>query len=344
VTSNTLTPQRLTIAIPTYNRNNLLRNLLESLAHQDDGSFDVLIIDNGSSPPVLDDLSLPYRLRYFKSPLNHLPSAYNLGWKLAETEIVCYCDDDVTFPPTWLGAIRELIADYPEAAAWGGPSIELGYRRTRAVLGDAGFVGRFGTKFHNSILMEGRGDVIGAVSRYGAYSTTQFPTKVILAGEAQACQVDQLSTVNVAVRRGVVQSLGGFCEDFHLGHSDGDLFMRLRGAGHQLVMGSRPYVYHHIGSPAPNRSVQEQSRNLECFLAHIRARDPSFKTRLGQWILRLTFASIMLYTEENSPVRVLRNLLIGLGEGSRDYRSHGKENRTRSSAQTNAHPSVPVKP
>jgi glycosyltransferase involved in cell wall biosynthesis len=121
---------RLSIIIPTFNRDRLLRAMLESLGYSlgDKEDVEVLIIDNGSRDNTAEVYSAVKRLfpkiqwRYFYEPMPGLLSGRHRGAKEARGEILSYLDDDVLLSPTWLEGLREAFRD-PEIALVGGPSI-----------------------------------------------------------------------------------------------------------------------------------------------------------------------------------------------------------------------------
>lgn len=316
----------LTIVIPTYNRPELLRACLNSLVAQTDRNFEVIVVDNGSDPATIDGFQKSLSVTYLRNNRNHLPTAYNLGWQNARTPVVCYTDDDATFPPHWVAAMKALIRSEPEAVAWGGPAIELRARRTQTLASSNKLANRIWYALYDRILMEGRANCVNAVSRYGAYSIAQPEIVDVQRGSGTRMEVDAVSTVNMAIKRDVLEEFGGFYPGFHLGYSDGDLMLQLRSTRRRIVLGTDPYVFHHIAGVAPNRAVGEQARNFNCYLLRIRDRDPRFKTAAGLWLFRVAFLLALLRTDHESPARTVREFLRGLRHGAADFRGDTRVN------------------
>jgi glycosyltransferase involved in cell wall biosynthesis len=111
---------QLTIAIPTYNRNDALRRTVEALLPQLGPECELLIIDNCSPKPVAETLAdlLPPAQRRMRVVRN----AANIGMnanlvrchELCNTEYLWTLSDDDLPKPDAVQIIREHITRYPE--------------------------------------------------------------------------------------------------------------------------------------------------------------------------------------------------------------------------------------
>ncbi len=116
----------LTLVICTYNREDILKSILEDLARQtaDRRDFEVLIVDNGST----DGTAARARAfceshanaRHVIEPRQGLAHARNRGWREGRGRYIGYLDDDCRLRAGWLAAAIEL-ARSAEAALFGGP-------------------------------------------------------------------------------------------------------------------------------------------------------------------------------------------------------------------------------
>jgi len=117
---------RLTVAICTYNRSELLRDTLTSFREQeglDALSYEVVVVDNNSTddtPEVVRQFASWPNLRYVTEEKQGLSNARNRGIEEARGEIIAYTDDDVLFSRRWLAELLEGIDRYPEADVFGG--------------------------------------------------------------------------------------------------------------------------------------------------------------------------------------------------------------------------------
>lgn len=111
---------RLTVAICTHNRSELLRRCLEALAAQDGvGQCLIEVVDNAST----DDtralcacmLGLFPKFKYLYEPAHGVSAARNRAIAECDSEFLAYLDDDAVVDPGWvngmLHAFRETGAD-----------------------------------------------------------------------------------------------------------------------------------------------------------------------------------------------------------------------------------------
>ncbi len=111
---------RVTVAIPTYNRAELLRQTLAGIVRQDfppDG-FEVLVIDNNSRDGTAavvaafaGERPAPRHILEARQGLDH---ARNRALTEAKGEIILFGDDDILVQPDW---IARMVAPWSGAAA-----------------------------------------------------------------------------------------------------------------------------------------------------------------------------------------------------------------------------------
>lgn len=91
---------RISVVIPTYNRHEPLNRCLAALAAQTCRDFEVIVVDDGSDPPVQSLLTPEFAgspiVTVLRAPANGGPGrARNLGVAAARGEFVAFIDDDV---------------------------------------------------------------------------------------------------------------------------------------------------------------------------------------------------------------------------------------------------------
>lgn len=116
------------IVVPTYNRAQSLKRLLESflsLEYPDSISTEVLIVDNGSTDKTGAllarewDRSKKFSLTILKEDRKGKASALNLGLARASGTILLVVDDDVVVHPDWLAKHLECYRTTPFDAVQG---------------------------------------------------------------------------------------------------------------------------------------------------------------------------------------------------------------------------------
>ncbi len=216
-----------TVAMPTYRRREYALAALESVLAQDVVfSFEVLVLDNGGNPAL--ETAVTERAATSTVPLRYihveelgLHNGRNLGAIAARGDIVVYIDDDVLVPPGWLAFLCEPFAD-PGIGGVGGkvlPKWELPPPDWLKVLDPSYF----------SLLDLGEDD-----------RDLQWPEA------PYGC--------NMAYRRELVLSLGGFAPDGIGGHwiewqrGDGEIGFayKVYNEGYRLVYRSGAWLYHRI--------------------------------------------------------------------------------------------------
>jgi glycosyltransferase involved in cell wall biosynthesis len=117
-----------TILICTYNRADYLERTLDSLAGTSARGFswDVLVVDNNSSDETRAVVErrigrFPVRLRYFFESRQGKSNALNTGMAAARAAIIVFTDDDVVVSPRWLDAAVRPLLEQPEIDYTGGP-------------------------------------------------------------------------------------------------------------------------------------------------------------------------------------------------------------------------------
>lgn len=102
-----MTHPLISVIIPTYEREEPLKETLEDVLRQDYPHFEVLVIDQTSThtPSIqeyLEQRSRFKQIRWFRVSWASLPGARNYGVRRAQGEIVLFMDDDVKLPEGYL--------------------------------------------------------------------------------------------------------------------------------------------------------------------------------------------------------------------------------------------------
>jgi glycosyltransferase involved in cell wall biosynthesis len=111
-------PRRVTVIVPTRDRDALLRQALASVKANAEPSLDleILVIDNGtgeSTRSVADEIGA----RYLRCSTQGVSAARNRGLEAATGEYVAFIDDDDVWFPRHLRVLVDWLAERPEYGA-----------------------------------------------------------------------------------------------------------------------------------------------------------------------------------------------------------------------------------
>jgi glycosyltransferase involved in cell wall biosynthesis len=185
------------VVVPLFNKRHTLRRCLESVLAQSERSFELIVIDDGStdgSADVAATVGDP-RLRLVRQDNRGVSAARNRGIELARAGLIAFLDADDLWEPGFLSAISVLARQFPDAALM------------------ATAVGR--------CWLDGRPDLLIGVRSPG-------PAGGVLVEDyfRTAREGDFISASNVCIRRRALEQCGGFLEGESHGE-DVELWARL---------------------------------------------------------------------------------------------------------------------
>jgi len=115
----------ISVVVPTYNREECLYRMLQSLDKQNYQDFEVLVIDQTSfvtDKKISDILNACKNVHYFQINGNGRCLAKNFGIEKAKGEVVLFCDDDIIADENFLA---EHVRIHHELSEVGGASCHL---------------------------------------------------------------------------------------------------------------------------------------------------------------------------------------------------------------------------
>ncbi len=127
----------ISVVIPTYNREQTLRETLADLIEQNYPNFEVLVIDQthiheSETQVYLEQLANTNQIRWFRVNWANLPGARNYAVRRAVGDIVLFIDDDVELPNGFLAAHASNYLAKPDVGCVAGRVFD------RMKLGDSG--------------------------------------------------------------------------------------------------------------------------------------------------------------------------------------------------------------
>lgn len=226
----------VTVVVCTRDRPALLEQCLRALSLQTYPNFDVLVVDNGSTP-VAPDVCRRWKATRVPAPIPGLTRARNIGARAARGDLVAFIDDDGVAEPGWLEA---MVGDFRD------PSIAAVSGRVRYMKAIAG------TRVISE--MESTEDPARPRGRFDANTRDWF---------ALACFGGVGDGGNMAFRRSVFAA--GLAFDERLGRGRklecGDehvVFAALIAAGYRIAHNPEAIVRH----PCPSTPATEQARRF----------------------------------------------------------------------------------
>jgi GT2 family glycosyltransferase len=273
----------IAVIVVNYNGGDLLGRCLGALVGQRSASFDVVVVDNGSTDGSLEALGeLPPNFLIIRSGRNlGFAAANNLGLRESRSEWVSLLNPDAFPDPDWLSRLVGAARRRPEFDVFA----------SRTVLADQpDQLDGAGDVYHVSGLFWRRG--------YGADSGSCFTDE------------DEVFTACAAAamyRRSALEQVGGFDEDFFCYAEDVDLGFRLRLAGYRCLY-LPDAVVAHVGSAITGRrsafSIYHGHRNL--VWAFVKNMPPSLFWLYLPAHLALNLASLAWFTARGQGADIFR--------------------------------------
>lgn len=231
----------VSVVVVNWNRKELLRRCLESLAQQREICFEVVVVDNGSTDGSVEMLAgefsrrpdLPLRLITNRANLGFC-AANNQGFQAAgPAEFIALLNNDAEAEPGWLAALL---------SAFSGRS-DVGMAASKIlVYEDPSRIDKVGHLIYPDGQNRGRGS--------GEYDHGQYDR------QEEVLWPDGCAAM---YRRAMLDTIGGFDEDFFAYADDADLGLRGRIAGWRCLYVPAAVVRHHRGATLGKFS----SRRLE---------------------------------------------------------------------------------
>lgn len=203
---------KYSVIVPVYNRPNECEELLESLTHQTQHDFEVIIVEDGSSVPcrdVVERYADKLAVHYYDKPNSGPGQTRNYGVERANGEYVIILDSDVVLPEGYFAAIDAELAANP-CDAFGGPD-----------------------RAHESF---------STTQKAINYAMTSFFTTGGIRGGKAKLDKFYPRSFNMGVRREVYQDLAGFSA-MRFGE-DIDFSTRIFKSGYRCRLFPEAWVYH----------------------------------------------------------------------------------------------------
>ena len=257
-------PDRLpsvTIVICTRNRTALLKTALASVLACDYPDFDVVVVDNASDDAstveYVESLSEP-RVQVRVEPVPGLAVARNAGIRAAGGHVVAFTDDDVVVDRMWLRRIGEAFATDASVGCVTGLVVSGELRTPAQDMFEK--LAQKQAQWSSKLTRE-----TYEIARPPA-GNPLFPFQMGLYGTG----------ANLALRRAVLNKLGGFDDGLGIGSPAGggediDMFLRVITAGYRLVYEPAAFIWHrpHSEMSALESEVRTYGLGISAFMTKV---------------------------------------------------------------------------
>ncbi|MCF4966590.1 hormogonium polysaccharide biosynthesis glycosyltransferase HpsN [Nostoc sp. CMAA1605] len=115
----------VTVIIPTYGREEPLRDSIADVLNQNYPNFEVLVVDQSPTHQAdiqsyLEELAAKAKIKWFRLSWASLPGARNYGVRRSAGEIIIFIDDDVKLTPDYISNHVKNYLQSPEIGAVAG--------------------------------------------------------------------------------------------------------------------------------------------------------------------------------------------------------------------------------
>ena len=230
----------VSVIVVNWNRRDLLRACLQSLANQSTKPFEVIVVDNGSVDGSAEmaerDFSaqLAFHLKLIRNDRNRgFCAANNQGFAASNSEFVALLNNDAEAEPAWVESLCRVFAAAPDVGMAASKIL---------VFEEPERIDKAGHLIYPDGQNRGRGS-----------------------GELDAGQYDQVEEVlwpdgcAAMYRRAMLDLIGGFDEDFFAYADDAELGLRARIAGWRCIYAPAAVVRHHRGATLGKFSTRRLS-------------------------------------------------------------------------------------
>lgn len=202
----------ISIIIAIFNRKDELFELLNSLSHQTDKNFEVIIVDDGSKIALLPTVELfeeQLDIQFFRKDNSGPGLSRNYGAKRAKNDWLVFVDSDVIVETDYIENIKNNLTENPADAFGGADKAHKGFNLMQKAI---------------------------------SYSMTSVFTTGGIRGNKNAVTKFQPRSFNMGVNKEIFLKVGGFSE-MRIGE-DPDLSMTLWENGYTTKFYDNIGVYH----------------------------------------------------------------------------------------------------
>lgn len=215
----------VSVVIVSHGRPDALLVALTGTAQLDYPTFEIVVVADVKGAAAVRAHALAERVKIVAYDTPNISAARNVGIAASAGEIIAFIDDDAVPEPTWLTHLTGPFSDLDVAATGG------------YVIG------------RNGISFQWKARTIGPDAQATELPISDTKPHVF---DTTAARVIKTEGTNMAVRRDVLDALGGFDEAFQFYLDETDLNMRL--AGRKIAIVPLAQVHHGFAASGRRRA------------------------------------------------------------------------------------------
>jgi GT2 family glycosyltransferase len=249
---------KVSIIIPTYNRNKILCNTIKNILLFRDYYHELIVVDQTTKHDAetgffLENLSKEKKIILLHLNYPNLPNARNEGIKKSTGDIIIFLDDDVAINENFIPAHLSAYDD-PKTGCTTGPVRIINSRRTENIV----FKKHFSPKMILKIIFFFFARTKASyVSRFGVISDFSITKK---------CHADTGIGCNLAFRRVIFETCGFFDTNYtgNAIREDTDMCLRVKRTGYNIIYHPKAGLVHFMENSGGTRSsnTEDYWKNL----------------------------------------------------------------------------------
>lgn len=117
---------KITVIVPAFNEELLIKGCLEALATQNPPPDEIVVVDNASTDgtgQIVSDFMRAHphlNMQMLYETKKGCPAAREAGWRVAQGDVIVHIDADEIVPAGWMRKVQRTLARYPELGAFAG--------------------------------------------------------------------------------------------------------------------------------------------------------------------------------------------------------------------------------
>jgi len=228
--------QKTSIIIPTFNKWDYTKQVIEGIQKLTNKNYEIIIIDNASSDETIEALKKYNKVKVISNSENlGFPKAVNQGILEAQGDYILLANNDIVVTDGWLERMLEIAEAHPEIGIVGPISNSVS-----------------GRQFDKNAKYESIEDM------------HKYAAKVKKEKKGQFFQFPRVAFLCTLIKKEVIDKIGGLDERFSPGNfEDDDFCLRAQMAGYKTVIATDVFIHHYGSVSFKANGESEYAKRIE---------------------------------------------------------------------------------